>query len=458
MYSQSIFRAYDIRGVYLQEFDEKGAEDIGKAYASYLLFHSKSSSLQICIGRDGRTHSQEISEAFVRGVLSTGVSVVDTELSFSPLLYFSTCFGKFDGGVMITASHNPKEYNGFKFQGEQAHALFGEQLQEILDILEEKRFVESELPGMYTKDSFLEEYVHKLKTLVPGSYSAKIVIDAGNGVAGSFAPEIFRQFGFTVEELYCELDGTFPNHIADPENEETLKDLQNQVVLSQADFGLAFDGDGDRIGLVSSDGKIYSADMIFLLLIRDIALRVENPKVVCNVSTSSLASEEIEKNGGVYIPSRVGHSYIENTMRAERAVLGGENSGHFFFAENYYGFDDAVLAGLRLISYVLESKKPLSDHFKNLPPVFTSPEYKIELDDVKKFAVEKALKERFKKEYPCDFLDGVKIDFGNKEWAIARVSNTKPELKFRIEARTKESLEKYTKLMREAILEEVKKI
>ncbi|PCI25747.1 phosphomannomutase [Candidatus Peregrinibacteria bacterium] len=433
----SIFRAYDIRGVYETEFDRQGVIDIAKAYGTILLEKAGKTELTICVGRDGRLHGQEVMNAFLEGIKSTGIQVVNIGLSTSPMLYFSTFYGKFDGGVIITASHNSKEYNGFKMLGAGGQALRGDEITAVYDKIESKSFIEASDPGGETAQSFWKEYQAKLLSFVQGEeFCAKIVIDAGNGVTGMFAPNLFRKMGLYPVELYCDVNGAFPNHLADPEDVSTLKDLQERVLSSGADFGIAFDGDGDRFGIVDHTGKIYGADYIFLILIKDIFERQSGINIVHNVSTSSLVSDEITAHGGKPVECRVGHSFIKDKMKEVDAMMGGEPSGHFFFAEDYYGFDDAFLAAIRVLSYLLRKDMTLEEVFKDLPEMYTSHELKIKVSDEKKQEVLKNVKAICEEKYKCSDIDGVKVFFGDGSWVICRVSNTNPEIKIRSEARS----------------------
>ncbi len=460
MITPQIFRAYDIRGIFEKDFDLEGAEKIGKGYGTYLIRTSEDidAPLNVCVGRDGRIHGEEIQKAFVKGLLSTGIKITDIGLSFSPLVYFSICNGFFDGGVSITASHNPKEYNGFKLQRGDAHPICGEEIQEILKIIETEDFIESKETFEIEEKSFWEDYKKKIFDISHTPQKGKIVIDSGNGITGMFAPEIFRIFGYEVIELYCEVDGNFPNHDADPENKENLEDLKDKVIKEQAQFGVAFDGDGDRVGIVDNEGRIYHADELLIILINDALKRNKNVSVVYTVTASGLIKEEIERLGGKAIESKVGHSFVEEKMREENAIIGGESSGHFFFAENYYGYDDAILASIKILEIVVSSGVSMKNHISNLPKIFTSPEIKVEVDDNKKFQLIEKIKKRFINKYPCNTLDGIKIDFGDKSWAVCRASNTSPKISFRVEARDNKTVKELMVKINQAIEEEKKNL
>lgn len=444
MITAKIFRAYDIRGIYNKDFDLQGAEDIGKGYGTYLLRTSNNleSLLRVCVGRDGRIHGNEIEGAFIRGLQSTGIQVVDINLCFSPLLFFSLCKDGFDGGVVITASHNPKEYNGFKLQRENAHAICGEEIQKILALIETQDFIQTDSPLEIQEKYYWEDYCLKVLATFPMHQGIRIVIDAGNGITGMFAPELFKKLGYEVIELYCEVDGNFPNHQPDPEEKKNLADLQMKVIESGAQFGIAFDGDGDRVGIVDHNGVIYEADYLLALLAKDILTRYPGTPIVKTVTSSGFVDETIEKYGGTIVESKVGHSFVEEKMRESGALVGGESSGHLFFTENYYGFDDGIWGAVKILDLVLSSKKSLKEHFSDIVDIFTSPEIKFEVADEQKFALIEKIKSHFLNTgKPCNTIDGVKVDFGERAWGICRASNTSPKISIRAEARSRKKME-----------------
>jgi phosphomannomutase / phosphoglucomutase len=454
MIHSHIFRAYDIRGVFEKDFDLTGAEEIGKAYGTYLIRTSPNvqKPLSVCVGRDGRVHSEDIQNAFMRGLLFVGIKVVDIGLAFSPLLFYSICKGRFDGGVNITASHNPKEYNGFKLQRDFAHAICGDEIQEILQILETKDFIIGEEEDVIQQKNYWKEYRHTMKELMPHLHREKIVIDAGSGVTGAFAPELFTELGYEVVPLYCEVDGNFPYHQPDPEDPVNLQDLQKKVLEEKASMGIAFDGDGDRVGIVDSRGVIYSADFILLLLLQDVLKRNKGSSVVYTVNSSMLIKNEIIRLGGTPVELRVGHSFVEKKMRETQALLGGESSGHMFMAENYYGYDDAFLAALHCLSIVFSSEKPLKEHFEHLPKTYMSPEIKFVVDDNEKFIVIEKLVEYFKQSsYKYTDIDGIKVYFEDDSWGICRASNTSPKISIICEAKDEKTANKISCIMQEAI-------
>lgn len=455
MLKKHIFRAYDIRGIVGDDFDESGAKDIGKAYVTYLRRIDGIDTPEISVGRDGRVSGEKMQKSFIEGALEAGANVIDIGLSSSPLLFFSICSGKLDGGVNITASHNPSQYNGFKLQRNDAHAICGDEIQEIWKLCEAQDFDTG--TGTLTKKSFTDEYFDKIASLVTIPGKPKVVIDAGNGVTGAFAPKLFEKLGCDVVPLYCEVDGTFPNHDADPEVEENLDDLKQEVLRQGADIGIAFDGDGDRVGVVDTNGKSYSADLLLLLLSRNLLSRKKGVKVVIDLKATQVLFDEIKKLGGETFMVKTGHSFVEEKMREVGALLGGEVSGHLFFGENYYGFDDAFVAAAKLIEILQKGGKPFREHFVDLPEVYNTPEIKVACPEESKFEVIDRLVEHFVSIYgpeKCLTIDGVRIDFEPGAWGIVRASNTSPKITLRFEARTPEKLEEIKKIVMDELLQQ----
>lgn len=444
MLSKHIFRAYDIRGIVGKDFDEAGAKKIGQAYTTYLIHHDGIETPKICVGRDGRISGKAMQKAFIAGCQEAGAEVTDIGPSTSPLLFFSTCVGKFDGGVNITASHNPKEYNGFKLQRKEAHAICGDEIQNIWKLCETNDFAKTQHLVPVVKKNFITEYFEKIHSMINIPNTPKIVIDAGNGITGKFAPELFEKLGCDVIPLYCEVDGNFPNHDADPEVEENLIDLKNAVQKTEADLGIAFDGDGDRIGIVDKKGTHYSADLLLLLLSRDLLSRHKHQKIVIDLKATQILFDEIKRLGGEGIMVKTGHSFVEEKMQELGSLLGGEVSGHLFFGEDYYGFDDAFVAAAKILEIVQKSGKNIWEHFEGLPKVFNTPEIKVACAEEHKFEVVQRMVDFFVKKYGkknCLTIDGVRIDFGEKAWGIVRASNTSPKITLRFEAQTAEKLE-----------------
>lgn len=451
MINPNIFRAYDIRGI-ADPSDGKPTDLtaetvylIGKAAGTYL--KEKYDVRTMAVGCDNRLTGDKLKSAYIQGIIETGISITDIGLSVSPMVYWAVCAMPFDAATNITASHNPKEYNGLKIVAQNAHSICGDELQEVLKIIQNDKYITAQTPGKINYQDIWLNYKDDLLERVKLSRSLKVVIDCGNGTAGKFAPELLRAFGCEVTELYCELDGTFPNHEANPEELENMKDLIEKVKEIGADLGIGFDGDGDRVGVVDEKGHMYSSDFMLLLLARDLVTRVPNPQIVFDVKISQGIIDEFKELGAIPVMSKTGHSFIEAKMKELSAPLGGEVSGHLFFAENYYGFDDALLAALKIVSIVANLDHPLSKTFDNLPKTYMTPEFKAHCPDDKKFAIVKDLVDYFTKNYDCITIDGVRVNFDETSWGAIRASNTSPNLTLRFEARTPERLQEIQALM-----------
>ncbi len=441
MLKPHIFRAYDIRGIADTDFDETGAEQIGLGYGTFIK-KDNPDARKVVIGRDGRIHSEKFQKAFIKGVRKTGLDVIDAGLCTSPLVNFVICTYHLDGGVNITASHNPKEFNGFKLQRRQAHAIFGEEIEEIKDLIYDQKFILADQKGSLIDVYFGDQWLSELSSLINIKGNPKIVIDCGNGVGGQFAVDFFKRINCQAIPLYCEVDGNFPNHEANPEIEENLTDLKKKVLEEKALLGIAFDGDADRVGIIDEKGNHYAADLLLLILARDLLTRHPQAKIVYDLKATQILPEEIKKLGSEAIICKTGHSFIEKKMEETGALLGGEVSGHIFIAENYYGFDDAFLAAGKILEIIQNSKKPLIEHFINLPKTYVTPEIKVEISEEAKFPVVRKIVKHFKKKYGDKVLtiDGARIDFGDGAWGIVRASNTSPYLTTRFEARTEKKL------------------
>ncbi len=455
-----IFRAYDIRGIAISENPEKPADLtpetmklIGQGTGTYMIRNYQTK--EMVVGHDNRLHSPELQGAFIEGVRSTGINVINMGLATSPLLYYTVSKFQLDSGVNITASHNPKEYNGVKIVGKNAHSICGEELQKILQLIEAQDF-EQGSGTLSEKNDYFDTYLDEMGERIQLARPLKVVIDAGNGTAGAFAPALLRKIGCEVTELYCELDGNYPNHEANPEEEKNMLDLAKKVREINADLGVGFDGDGDRVGMVDENGKHYSADYLLIILIRDLLKHESGGKVIFDVKVSQVMIDEIKKLGGVPVMCKTGHSFIENKMHELNAPLGGEISGHMFFGTpyyNYYGFDDATFAACKLMEVLSQSTKKFSEHFTDLPLIYTTPEFKAHCPDHLKFEIVKKVTDHFTQLYDCVTIDGVRINFDNDSWGAIRCSNTSPNLTLRFEAKSPEKLQEIQKIM----VEELKK-
>lgn len=448
MINPHIFRAYDIRGIAMGENPDLTTETaylIGKAAGTYL--KRKYNSNNMTVGHDVRLTGPTLEEAYIKGLTETGINVTKLGIICSPMMYFSTCALDFDCGTAITASHNPKEYNGLKIVTTGAHSICGEELQELVKIIHEDNYEIAETPGTVTEQNIWPTYLHALTERISLQKKLKVVVDAGNGAAGPFAKEYLEALGCEVIELFCEPDGNFPNHEANPEELHNMQDLIDAVLKHGADLGIGFDGDGDRVGVVDEKGHMYSADFMLLLLVRDLVTRIENPEIVFDVKVSQAIINAMKQAGAIPIMSKTGHSFIENKMKELSSPLGGEVSGHIFLGENYYGFDDAFLAAGKIIEIVSKSDKPLSEMFTDLPKTFTTPEFKASCPDDKKFPIVASLVDHFTSLYDCITIDGVRINFDDKTWAAVRASNTSPNLTLRFEADSSEKLAEIQQIM-----------
>ncbi len=426
---------------------------IGKGAATYMKRTYETKNMMI--GRDNRLHSEDLQKAFIEGVLSTGVDVIDIGLATSPLLYYGVCKFEIESGVNITASHNPKEYNGVKIVGKEAHSVCGDELQEVVKLIQNQDF-EQGGGHLSSKEDVFETYKEDITGRIKLAKPMKVVIDAGNGTAGKFAPELFRALGCDVTELYCELDGNYPNHEANPEDEKNMQDLAALVTKQQADLGIGFDGDGDRVGVVDENGKHYSADYLVLLLARDLLTEKPGSQIVFDVKVSQILIDEIEKLGGIPVMSKTGHSFIEARMHELGAPLAGEISGHLFFGGDhydYYGFDDAFYGACKILQILSQSDKPFSKQFIDLPKMATTPEFKAGCPDDKKFEIVKELANHFTRAHQCITIDGVRVNFDETSWGAVRCSNTSPNLTLRFEAKTEERL----KEIQETMVQQLKK-
>ncbi len=436
-----IFRAYDIRGKADSQITEEACTQIGYAFGQTVKEMYNMSSPKIAVGRDARTHGPKFEKAVIDGLVRAGCHVLKIGQTPSPLNYFTVCNSALDGSIQITASHNPAEDNGLKLQVRDAQAHSGEELQELY-----KKIVQNEgaegAEGMVEEIDAITPYLNHLTKMFSGvGEGLKVIIDSGNGVAGPVYKEALIAVGADVTGLYIEPDGTFPNHPADPSKYDTLKDLQAKVKEEGADIGLAFDGDGDRVGLVDEKGNICTADEIMLLLAQDHLSRHKGQAVVFTVSNSSALESEITAWGGHPVMTTVGHSFVEHAMRDNSALLGGEQSGHFFCGEDYFGFDDALVTALRILK-ILQTVKPsnLSSLIGVFPTVYQEPEIRPDCPDDKKTEIVKKITEHFRADFPVNDLDGVRIDFGDNAWAGIRKSNTSPKLSICMEARSPEKL------------------
>jgi len=434
----AIFREYDIRGLAEQDFDKEFALLLGKVHGTMI---AAKGGKRVTVGRDCRATSDLYAEAVIEGLASTGLQVYDIGVCPTPLLYFSLFHLDVDGGIQVTASHNPSEYNGFKLcLGKDT--LYGQQIQEIRAKMERSEFREKP-GGKVERYEIVPPYHDYLMRDVPKlARPMKIVIDAGSGVGGPVAPPIFRQLGCTVWEIACTPDGRFPIHHPDPTVPENLEMLIEKVRKEKADVGIAYDGDADRVGAVDENGTIMWGDELLILFARDVLQRTPGAVIISEVKCSQRLYDDIAKHNGKPIMWKAGHSLLKAKMKETGALLAGEMSGHMFFKERYFGFDDAIYASLRLLEILAKSERPLSALLADLPKTVSTPEIRVDCPDDKKFAIAEKAKEYFRRHYKIIDVDGVRVQF-SEGWGLIRASNTQPALVLRFEAQSAEKLKEY---------------
>ncbi len=430
---RDIFREYDIRGIAGKDLTQDTVEQIGLGIGTLM---RRGGRERITLGRDCRPSSDALRDALVAGLTAAGVSVIDIGVVPTPLLYYSIHQLESEGGVMITGSHNPPEYNGFKTCIGHDSA-YGEQIQEIFGIIASGDFMRGK--GRISEADVATPYRKYVLGQFRLSRRIRVAMDCGNGTACLLAPEIVAALGCEVTRLYCEMDGTFPNHHPDPTVVENLADLQQAVKTEGLDLGIAFDGDADRIGVISNDGSIIWGDMLLVLYAREILKHRPAATFISDVKCSMNLFRDIEMHGGRAIMWKTGHSLIKAKMKEEEAVLAGEMSGHMFFADRYFGYDDAIYAACRLLELLADSPIGLSEMLSDIPPTFVTPEIRIQCDDDKKFKVVEMVKTEFKRDHEVIEVDGARIVFPSG-WGLVRASNTQDVLVLRFEADSQEDL------------------
>jgi phosphomannomutase/phosphoglucomutase len=433
--NQAIFREYDIRGKFPDDLNNDTVYELGKSIGTY--FQSKG-AVKISVGHDCRKSYPVLKDALIKGLVETGMTVNYIGMVPTPLSYFSVHELKLDGAVMITGSHNPPEYNGFKISLGKA-TIHGEEIQKIRKIHAAGAFAGGE--GTLVEADVTKPYLDYLaENLKPGGIKRRVIVDAGNGVGGLVAPEIYRGMGVEVEELFCEPDGSFPNHHPDPTIPENLIHLKKLVEEKDADLGIAFDGDADRIGVIDNEGNIIWGDQLMIVFSRDILSRNPGATIIGEVKCSQVLYDDIKEQGGEPIMWKAGHSLIKSKMKETGALFAGEMSGHLFFSDRYFGFDDAVYAGARLLEILTNQEKSVRELLSGVPEMVNTPEIRMDCPDDKKFSVVKKLVEEFKKEYDVIDVDGARVLFDGG-WGLVRSSNTQPVLVLRFEATDEERLE-----------------
>jgi len=442
----AIFREYDIRGVAERDFDAAFARTLGLAFGTLAYEAGKR---RVSVGRDCRLTSDRYAAALTEGLVATGLTVVDLGICPTPLMYFSLFHWGLEGGIQVTGSHNPADYNGFKVCLGQ-EALHGEQIQELRRRVESGR-VRSGAGATESRPVVAPYQDYLGQTLGSLTRPVSVVVDAGNGTAGPVAPLIYRRLGARVLELFCDMHGRFPNHHPDPTVSDNMRDLVRAVTESGAELGIAFDGDADRIGVVDALGRIVWGDELLVIFGRDVLARNPGATIVSEVKCSQRLYDDLSRHGGHTIMWKAGHSLLKAKMRETGALLGGEMSGHIFFKERYFGYDDAIYAGARLLEIVARTGKTVDQLLADLPPAHTTPEIRVDCPDALKFKVAERVRDHFRAA-GCDLIDvdGVRVRFP-QGWGLLRASNTQPVLVMRFEAETPERLAEYQRTVEQAV-------
>lgn len=440
----SIFRKYDIRGMVVgdpPQLTPDVARLVGKALGTYLPKHFGTD--HFFVGSDNRVTSGPLKAAMIEGLASTGLNVTDIGEVMTPTTYFACAtYGEKGGGVMITGSHLDTRFNGIKMAYGRL-ALAGDQILDLLQIIQSGSFATG--TGVVDTDlNMIHKHMEKISSMVKMARPLTVVLDAGNGLSGSYVPAVLEKLGMTVHCLYCESDGTYPNHLPNPEDPEMTVDLEAKVIELNADLGLAFDGDSDRCGFIDNHGHHIAADRLLALLSRDLLSRHPGASIVFDVKASQALTDYIKKNGGVPVMWKSGHSLMKQKMKEIGSLLGGEVSGHLFVGENYFGFDDAPLVALKTLEIIAASGKTISELFEDIPKLVATPEIILTTPDNIKFSIIDEITEALQKDYSVITVDGARAEFENG-WGLVRASNTQPAITLRFEAYTNEQIVEYMK-------------
>lgn len=455
MINSNIFREYDIRGIAETELTDENVALIGKAFATWMLAQGRK---QLVVGRDLRLSSDRLRDALVNAMLGCGVDIIDIGVVPTPTQYFGIIHFEAEGGVMITGSHNPREYNGFKMskglRADDGHlsvgAVYGQDIQELYQIIRSNKFASGK--GKIETVNITPEYIAAVKQRVKIHKRLKIVVDPGNGCGALFAPDLWEEMGCEVVRLYAEPDGNFPNHLPDPTVMKYIKDLREKVLAEKADLGIGYDGDADRMGIIDNLGRPIFADKLLALFARDTLTRYPGATIVFDVKCSQALPEMIEKAGGKPLMWKTGHSLLKAKMKEEHSPLAGEMSGHIFFSDGYFGFDDAIFGSGRLMQILTQSGKTMAQLHDEVPAFVSTPEIRIDATDEDKFNVVADLVAYFKKSYQVIDIDGARVLFGDG-WGLVRASNTQPVLVIRFEAKTQERLNQIAEIFKKKLRE-----
>ena len=433
--NENIFREYDIRGVVKEDFQKDIVENLGRAFGTYIIEKGWKS---IVVSGDIRETSLDLKNYFIHGLLTTGVNVIDIGIVPTPTNYFSMYFLNADAAVQITGSHNPPEFNGFKFSCKN-ESFYGEKIQKLKEIILKKEYIEGN--GAIEIKNITNNYIEMLQSKIKLNKKMKVIIDCGNACGCLTAPKTLKEIGVDIKELYCNVDSTFPNHHPDPTVDSNLNDIINEIKKGEFDLGIAFDGDADRIVAIDEKGQIIRSDNLIALFLPEIITN-KNKKVIFDVKCSEALEKMIIHYGGEPVMWKTGHSLIKDKMKQEKVNFAGEMSGHIFFADDYYGFDDALYVGLRLLQLLSNTDKKLSELTNEIPKYHSTPEMRLNCkNDNEKFEITKKAIKYFKANHDCITIDGVRIKFKNG-WGLVRSSNTQPVIVCRFEAKDMENLKK----------------
>ena len=440
-----IFREYDIRGKVSDDFPPEVVENLGKAFGTFI---SRSGGQEIALSGDVRLTTPSLIESFKTGVLSTGVDVINIGILPTPANYFSMFKLDVAGAVQITGSHNPPEFNGFKMSRNKK-SVFGDSIQDLRSIIEKEDYETGE--GDEAPYKIINDYRKMISEKISIERPLRVVMDCGNAAAAICAPDIFKKFNIELTELYCDVDGAFPNHHPDPTVKENLTDLIKLMKTGNYDVGIAFDGDADRVGVIDETGEVIWADQLMALFLPELV----NPgdEILYDVKCSKALEEEIIKYQGKPVMWKTGHSLVKQKMVELNCKFGGEMSGHIFFADDYYGYDDAIYVAARLLQTLSRSKKTLSELRSELPKYFSTPEIRLEANsDEEKFMISKKAVDYFTANFDCSTVDGVRINFEDG-WGLVRASNTQPVIVCRFEATSEERMQQIKKLITDKLNE-----
>jgi phosphomannomutase len=448
--NEEIFREYDIRGVVGKDFDPAFGGILGRAFASYLKKNNAKTPYQVSVGYDARLSSTKICENVCKGLTSSGVSVINLGLITTPLSYFSTFTLPISGAIMITGSHNPPDYNGFKISLGKA-TIFGEEIQKIKKIIKEEDFIRGATEGTVKVQSLFGAYVERYGNDFKMDKPVKVVVDCGNGAAGVIVRKLYEKLGVTCEILFEEPDGKFPNHHPDPTVEANLKHLKKRVIETGAVCGIGFDGDADRIGVIDHTGRLLYGDELMVIFARSVLEKFPGTPIIGDVKCSDRLYKDIEAHKGKPVMYKTGHSLIKNKMKEMGSMFSGEMSGHVFFADRNYGYDDAVYAGARFIEILSQTGKNIPQLLAGLPPAFSTPEIRIDTTEAKKRIVVEQIRKKFGKgPYKVNEIDGIRISFEDG-FALVRSSNTQPVIVCRFEATSQARLKEIRQLVEGAV-------